>query len=214
MFDILIRGGVLMIPIIIASIISLTLIIERLIFWRRQAKGSEPFDVIRLIETGRCDEAQQLIDSSPSAALRVIRAGLQNRDSEPSLAMEAEAITEISEMNRFMPALDTIITLAPLLGLLGTIVGMIDSFGVISEAGLSRPLAVTGGISEALIATAAGIIVAVTTLIPHNYFNSKTEKATAEIEKYATRTELALRKALWSERDRLTAKAVNLEGMA
>ena len=89
--------------------------------------------------------------------------------------------------------LDTIITLAPLLGLLGTITGMISSFGIVSEAGLGQPHAITGGVAEALIATATGLSVAILTLVPYNYFRTKVEAITDLIEERATRLELSLR---------------------
>ena len=89
--------------------------------------------------------------------------------------------------------LDTIITLAPLLGLLGTITGMISSFGIVSEAGLGQPHAITGGVAEALIATATGLSIAILTLVPYNYFRVKTEAMTDLIEERATRLELILK---------------------
>ena len=79
-------------------------------------------------------------------------------------------------LKRRLVILDTIITLAPLLGLLGTITGMISSFGIMSDAGLGQPHAVTGGVAEALIATATGLLIAILTLIPYNYFTSRAEK--------------------------------------
>lgn len=193
MLDILVRGGVLMIPILLASIVSLALIIERVLFWKKQ-KSSKVIEILKEAEAGKFEKATALCDAEESPVARVLKAGLMSRESGAALAMEAEAMGEVREMNRYLSALDTIITLAPLLGLLGTIVGMIGSFGIIAEAGLTRPLAVTGGISEALIATAAGIIVAVLTLIPHNFFQSKAERMTGEIERYATRLEMALDK--------------------
>ena len=92
-----------------------------------------------------------------------------------------------------MSALDTIITLAPLLGLLGTIIGMIDSFGIMADQGIGQPHAVTGGVAEALICTAAGIFVAVIALVPYNYFLSRIEKQTELIEYHATRIESVLK---------------------
>ena len=118
--------------------------------------------------------------------------GIQQRDSSPTKAMEATAILELTKMKRGLSALDTVITLGPLLGLLGTIIGMIDSFGIMSESGLGNPHAVTGGVAEALICTAAGIFVAVTTLIPYNFFLSRVEQETEKIEFYATKTEAVL----------------------
>jgi biopolymer transport protein ExbB len=88
--------------------------------------------------------------------------------------------------------LDTVITLAPLLGLLGTVTGMISSFGIVSEAGLGQPHAITGGVAEALIATATGLAVAILTLVPYNYFRARAETVTDLIEERATHLELLL----------------------
>ena len=106
--------------------------------------------------------------------------------------MEATGLVEVGRMKRGFPSLDTIITLSPLLGLLGTIIGMIDSFGIMAIEGMGSPHAVTGGVAEALICTAGGITVAVLALIPYNYFVARTENITEQIEHYATRTESAL----------------------
>jgi biopolymer transport protein ExbB len=95
-------------------------------------------------------------------------------------------------LKKRLTILDTIITLAPLLGLLGTITGMISSFGIMSEAGLGQPHAVTGGVAEALIATAAGLLIAILTLIPYNYFSNRAERELEEIEYYGSRLELLL----------------------
>jgi biopolymer transport protein ExbB len=88
--------------------------------------------------------------------------------------------------------LDTIITLAPLLGLLGTITGMISAFGLVSEAGLGDPQVITGGVAEALIATATGWGIAIMTLLPSNYFHAKIEQLTERMEAQATRLALFL----------------------
>lgn len=181
-----------MVPILLASVVSLALILERVMFWKKQKCSGNIMEVIKEAEAGRFEKAAALCDPASSPVTRVLKAGLMSREGGAALAMEAEAMGEVREMNRYLSALDTIITLAPLLGLLGTIVGMIGSFGIIAEAGLTKPLAVTGGISEALIATAAGIIVAVLTLVPHNFFQSKAERMTGEIERYATRLEMAI----------------------
>ena len=84
------------------------------------------------------------------------------------------------------------LVLGPLLGLLGTIIGMINAFGIMAESGLGQPHAVTGGVAEALVCTAAGIFVAVTTLVPYNYFLTRVEQESERIELYATRVESAL----------------------
>ncbi|HSE88761.1 MAG TPA: MotA/TolQ/ExbB proton channel family protein [Candidatus Binatia bacterium] len=108
-----------------------------------------------------------------------------------SKAMEVAAQGEMPILKRRLVILDTIITLAPLLGLFGTITGMISSFGIMS-AGLGQPHAVTGGVAEALIATATGLLIAILALIPYNYFTTRAEKEMEDIEYYASRMELAL----------------------
>lgn len=121
----------------------------------------------------------------------MLTAGLEHYRS-PAKAMEAAGIAEMTVMKRGLPVLDTIITLSPLLGLLGTIIGMINSFQVMNVAGMGQPHAITGGVAKALIATAAGITVAVVSLIPYNYFLACVEKEAEVIEYYATRLEVAL----------------------
>ena len=106
--------------------------------------------------------------------------------------MQAAAKHETARMRRALPVLDTIITLSPLLGLLGTVTGMIAAFGVMATTGINQPTAITGGVAEALIATAAGLAIAIVTLVPHNYFLARSEHALDEIEGQGTRLELIL----------------------
>ena len=183
-----------MIPIVICSLLALTISIERLIYFKKfGASRFAPKDADSLIEEGKFTDALAIAERTPSPVLQVVSMGIQERDSSPSKAMEATAILELTKMKRGLSALDTVITLGPLLGLLGTIIGMIDSFGIMSESGLGNPHAVTGGVAEALICTAAGIFVAVTTLIPYNFFLSRVEQETEKIEFYATKAESALK---------------------
>jgi len=116
----------------------------------------------------------------------------QRRQVTLAKALEVAAQAEIPVLKKRLTILDTIITLAPLLGLLGTITGMISSFGIMSEAGLGQPHAVTGGVAEALIATAAGLLIAILTLVPYNYFSNRAERELEEIEYYGSRLELLL----------------------
>jgi biopolymer transport protein ExbB len=106
--------------------------------------------------------------------------------------MAAEAQAQLQQFKRYLPILDTIITLAPLLGLLGTVTGMISSFGIVSEVGLGQPHAITGGVAEALIATATGLFIAISALLPYNYFRTNVEAVSDMIEVHATRLELYL----------------------
>jgi len=193
MLEIILKGGIVMIPLIVCSILSVAIIIERLIFWSKQKKGAMPEDILKMAQDGKFDELVKGSSDSNSSISKIILSGVKNKNTSASLAMESAAIEEIAKTKKYLPALDTIITLAPLLGLLGTIVGMIQSFDIMSVAGIGQPHAVTGGVAEALIATAAGITVAITTLVPYNYFLSKVERATEEMERYAARMEMILK---------------------
>lgn len=198
MFQILIKGGWMMVPLAACSLVAVTIIIDRFMFFRRIGAAHRGEEVIAAIRQGKIEEALNIIDEAPGASkgtplpiMRVLSAGITHR-SDPDGAMSAAGVAELSLMKRGLVALDTIITASPLLGLLGTIIGMIDSFKVMSAAGLGQPHAVTGGVAEALIATATGIAIAVITLFPYNYFLSRIERETDLIEVFSTRLEMAL----------------------
>jgi biopolymer transport protein ExbB len=199
-FGILVKGGWMMIPLAACSLVAVTIIIDRLMFFRRIGAAHRGEEVIAAVRQGKIDEALNIIDQAPGAdkgaplpIMRILSAGITHR-SDPEGAMGAAGVGELSLMKRGLVALDTIITASPLLGLLGTIIGMMDSFKVMSTAGLGQPHAVTGGVAEALIATATGIAIAVITLIPYNYFLSRIEGESDLIEVFSTRLEMALAK--------------------
>jgi biopolymer transport protein ExbB len=181
-----------MIPLLAASVISLAVIIERFLFWRRLRKRENDTIILQFVEAGNIEQAQKLANESRHPVARVLLAGLEYRQLSPATAMEATAQAELRHVKAYLPILDTIITLAPLLGLLGTITGMISAFGIVSETGLGQPTAITGGVAEALIATAAGLSIAIMTLIPYNYFRSQVEQLTERMEEQASRLELFL----------------------
>lgn len=193
MVDMFMRGGWMMIPLAGCSLIALMIIFERLMYFQR-IRGAEDLthQLLLLLHDGKDTEALRLVEGHSSPLLRVLTGGILQRDRDPLKAMEAESVAELSVMRKGLPALDTIITLAPLLGLLGTILGMIQSFQIMTQAGLGQPHAVTGGVAEALIATATGIFVAVTTLVPYNYFLARVDRERSLIEEWGTRLELAL----------------------
>jgi biopolymer transport protein ExbB len=155
--EIIIKGGIVMIPLLFCSVIALALTIERLLFWRRISSAQIAEQILQLVEDGDFAKAQDLGKSSQHPIARVLAAGLAHRNPAPAKAMEAAAQAEIPRLKSRLGVLDTIVTLAPLLGLLGTVVGMISSFDIMSAAGMGQPHAVTGGVAEALIATATGL---------------------------------------------------------
>jgi biopolymer transport protein ExbB len=192
MVAMLMKGGIVMIPLLASSLISLTVILERLYFWRRLRAREVSATILALAGEGKIEDALRVAGTSRHPVARVLHAGLLYQDRSPGTAMEAAAQAERRYLQRSLPVLDTIITLAPLLGLLGTITGMIGAFGIVSEAGLGQPHAITGGVAEALIATATGLFIAIMTLIPYNYFRAKVEQLTDLMEERATRLELLL----------------------
>lgn len=192
MIEMLTKGGWIMLPLIICSLVSVAVIIERFIYLRCVGAYSEVETFLELVSSGsKTAEAQALVIDSKRPIVKILGAGFANRVNAAK-AMEAVAINEITTMKQGLPILDTIITLSPLLGLLGTIIGMMGSFQIMATTGMGQPHAVTGGVAEALIATATGISVAVITLIPYNYFLARIEKETESIEHYATRLEMIL----------------------
>lgn len=181
-----------MLPLALCSIVAGTVIIERFLFFRRIRKPHRAEEVLALVRKGDPGDALAIADESASLpVMKVLSAGITH-NFEPAGAMEAQGMYEISSMRRGLVALDTIITLSPLLGLLGTITGMIDSFHIMEISGLGKPHAVTGGVAEALVCTAAGIAVAIITLIPYNYFMARIDREAESIETYATRLEVVL----------------------
>ncbi len=195
MIQLLIKGGWMMVPILGCSLLALTITIERGLQFRSLRFSRLADRMIKLVEQGKWSDALALAEQRQNPTLRVLAAGIFHRADQPDKAMEAAGIAEVSQLKRGLSVLDTVITLGPLLGLLGTIIGMISSFGIMAETGLGNPHAVTGGVAEALICTAAGICVAVITLIPYNYFLSLVERETERIEQYATQLQATLQES-------------------
>ncbi|MCX8053721.1 MAG: MotA/TolQ/ExbB proton channel family protein [Armatimonadetes bacterium] len=191
-YDLLCKGGYVMIPLVACSLISLAVMIERFLVLRRA--DSDVSETIRKTEEalyeGKIDRAIQILRSQDSPVTRVLAAGIQTEhlgERGAERAMEEQGTLEIRTLTRGLGYLDTIITIAPLLGLLGTVTGMISSFHVIAaKEGFSTPTAITGGVAEALIATAAGLIIAIYTLIGYNYLQERIKHIVAEIESRGT----------------------------
>jgi biopolymer transport protein ExbB len=138
-------------------------------------------------------QAKEVGSKSTDFVVRVLHYALDHRSVSFSSAYLQAANRELTRFNRGLSVLDTVITLAPLLGLLGTVTGLIHSFGLLGNQELEAPTALTGGIAEALIATAFGLVIAVTALLPFNFLNAQVEQARQELEDTGTQMELILR---------------------
>jgi biopolymer transport protein ExbB len=182
-------------PLLILSIVSMTVVLERIAFMisvtlKRQTASVEA--ILTAVESGKIPRALEIGRDSTDYVSRTLIYALDHRDKAFSSALLYAAGVELKRFNRGISILDTSITLAPLLGLLGTVTGMIHSFGLLGTQELSAPVAITGGIAEALIATAFGLGIAILSLIPFNFLNSQAEQARHEIEDAGTRLELLL----------------------
>ena len=182
-------------PILAASLLALTVALERVAFVVLEAVRRNPSQVrgiISEVERGDMDSALKLGENSRDFVARALVHALAHR-ANFSEAMLAAASLELRRYSRGLAVLDTIITLAPLLGLLGTVTGMIRSFGMLGGTELGAPTAITGGIAEALLATAFGLGVAITALLPFNFVNAREEKARLDLQDAASRVELLLK---------------------
>jgi len=193
--SILSRGGLVMIPLGICSILALAVIIERGFRWLSLGGPAEADRLLAVAARGEWDEAARTGERSRSPVARMLAAGVRHRNPAPSLAMEVAARDELERLRRFLPLLDTVITLAPLLGLLGTVTGMIGAFGIMAQSGINQPTAITGGVAEALVATATGLGVAIVALVPYNFFQRHADGLADTMERYASRLELLIAEA-------------------
>ncbi|MGP1386417.1 MAG: MotA/TolQ/ExbB proton channel family protein [Thainema sp.] len=204
MIEFFVAGGVVMIPLLILFIIAILLVVERLLFWQRITRRQQKV-VHNVLMAYRRDPGavkallKQNIDL-PIA--RIFLDALSLKQATPDdfrLALESATQAELPRLKRFTVGFETIISVAPLLGLLGTILGLITSFASINigDVGGSNTAEVTGGISEALISTAAGLVVAIFTLLFANAFRSLYKRQIALIQEYGGQLELMYRR--WYE---------------
>jgi biopolymer transport protein ExbB len=197
MIDIFIKGGPVMYPLLACSIISLTVIIERAYFWIKEDMLRNPSlvdNVLELCRRGDWDAVKTQVAGSKDYIIRILVNGILHKEFSMTKAMETAAADEMKRMRRYLIVLDTMITVAPLLGIFGTVIGIITSFEILGVSGIEHPQAVTAGIAQALITTASGLGIAILSVFPYNYFNSRAENATVAIEKYATSLEIVYEK--------------------
>lgn len=190
------KGGPIMWPLLVASVLALGTVLERVVFLlneKRKRSWKTQDELFQHVQRGDTAGAIALSHKSKDYVVRTLAYALEHKEqSLPNALLYAQA-RELKRFQRGTSVLDTVITLAPLLGLLGTVTGMMGSFSLIG-GDLSAPGAITGGIAEALIATAFGLGIAITSLIPFNILNTKTEEARHELESASAQLELMVQK--------------------
>jgi biopolymer transport protein ExbB len=202
MIELFHSGGPVMYPLLACSFIVMTVIIERTIFWiktgfrRNRALVDE---VLELCREGDWEAVRRKTAGCRDYVVQILISGILHREFSMLKAMESAAADEVQRMRRYMNVLDTMITVAPLLGIFGTVTGIITSFEMLGTTGIAHPEAVTAGVAEALITTATGLGIAIFSVFPYNYFNMRVERATLEMERYATSLEIVYEKIVHLE---------------
>ena len=193
------RGGPIMWPLLLVSILTVTVILERMFFLARERRRRDPervADIMANLEAGDMDGALRVGEGCRDRIARALTYALKNRKKSLSDALMRATNQEMVRFDRGIPILDTVVTMAPMLGLLGTVTGIMNSFGMLGGGELGAPAQITGGIAEALIATAFGLGIAITTLIPMNYLHMRSEEARHELVDAATHFELLIKPVL------------------
>ncbi|MEZ5326927.1 MAG: MotA/TolQ/ExbB proton channel family protein [Verrucomicrobiales bacterium] len=189
------KGGPIMWPLLLCSVVALTAVIERAFFLYAQARRADEAmreKVLALMGSGDLTGAAARARECEDSLVAVLNEGLRLPRGQALLGFQRAAGARLEEMARRVSLLDTIITAAPLLGLLGTVTGMIRAFSLVGGTELGAPSAITGGIAEALIATAFGLGVAILSLIPFNFLTARAERFRHELQDAGSALELAL----------------------
>jgi biopolymer transport protein ExbB len=192
-------GGPVMWPVLLVSFLSLTVVVERVIFMVRENayRDHETVEkILEKVENRDVEGAIALGQKSKDFVARILVYALSNKDTSLSNAFIRASNQELARFQQGLATLDTVITAAPLLGLLGTVTGMMRTFGELGAGGdiASKAGNITGGVAEALIATACGLFIAVCSLFPFNILNARLEEARHEMEDVSNALELIISK--------------------
>jgi biopolymer transport protein ExbB len=195
------HGGPIMFPILLVSFLLITVAVERIIFIFRENTKRQPEVVEKMLEKVEANDIEGALEmgkKSQDYIARILVYGISHREHSLANAFTRAANQEMQRFSQGLPTLDTCITAAPLLGLLGTVTGMMGTFAALNsgsgDIGASTG-AITGGVAEALIATMCGLFIAVTSLLPYNYLNARTEEAKHEIADASNALELIIKKS-------------------
>jgi biopolymer transport protein ExbB len=192
------HGGPIMWPILIVSFLAVTVVVERAIFLFKE-KSTRESDVVEKmlehVENNEVESALSLGKKSPDYVARILVYALSNKEHSLANAFMRAANKELNRFQQGMATLDTCITAAPLLGLLGTVTGMMATFGALGEGDIGASAGkITGGVGEALIATAAGLVIAIIGLFPYNILNARIETAKHDISDASHALEVIIKK--------------------
>jgi len=182
-------------PILVTSSVAVAVVAERTIWWsllRAKTNKNKLEEVYEHLESGQIARASDVAAQSPDPVLQVIWRGLNHHHTSLENALQAAAGVELERAGRGLSLLDTIVTLAPLLGLLGTVIGIMNAFHFVGNEDVAA-VKVSGGIAEALIATSAGLTIAIGTLLPLNFFSARLAKFTFVLQTAATNVEVLLK---------------------
>jgi biopolymer transport protein ExbB len=191
------KGGPVMYPIMIAALVAVAVVGERAFWWFRESRRRDPRSleqVLAALENSDVTAALKVAGCSQDPVVRMIFRGLSHVHGSMEGALQLAAGIELERAGRFLTVMDTLVTLAPLLGLLGTVTGLMGAFLQVGNEELAVG-AVTGGIGAALIATACGLGIAIFTLIPFNYFTAKVTRLQFELETAASNVEVMVKSA-------------------
>ena len=197
--DIFIKGRYIMWPLLLLSFVAITVIVERVLFIIRENAHREPEVVEKMLESverGEIEPALAVGRKSKDFIARILVYSLTNRQYSLSNAFIRASGQELARFQQGLATLDTCITAAPLLGLLGTVTGMMRTFGALGSGDIGAAAGqITGGVAEALIATASGLFIAIICLFPYNYLNARAEQAKQDVADVSHALEILIKKS-------------------
>jgi biopolymer transport protein ExbB len=192
MIDYILKGGVMMVPLVLCSVLALGIVFERL--WSLRRKRIMRYDIVQRIEEllreQKIPEATTLCKRHPSPMTRIVLVALLNDDrpkAEIKEILEEQGRQEVAGLERYLTALGTIANVAPFVGLLGTVVGLLKIFDAVAQQGVANTALLSEGIYNALITTVAGLCVAIPTLVAYNHLTRRVDELVLEVERIALR---------------------------